>query len=197
MMMENKIILNSLILAFLFSWVVTSHAAKKGANVTIRHGVVDSSKEVQFQSSAAAGALVGGIIGYNLNTDKSNSKQRRRTAGGAALGGAARRSAEGDLTGMEYTVNITDGSVVKIVTDQTQIHKGDCVAVEQAGENANIRRVDNTMCEKGSELAIEQVEDEIKEEAQECLDAKQQMLNAETEEQMDLAMRKVKILCND
>jgi len=196
-MMKNKVILNFLILMFLSSWVVTSHAAKKGANVTIRHGVVESSKQVEFQSSAAGGALVGGIIGYNLNTNKSSSKQRRRTAAGAAAGGAARRSAEGDLTGMEYTVKVSDGSVVKVVTDQTQIQKGDCVAVEQAGDNANIRRVDGTLCEQGAEQVIEQVEDEIIEEAQECLDAKQQMLSAETEEQMDLAMRKVKILCND
>jgi hypothetical protein len=38
----------------------------------------ESSEQVQFQSSAAGGALVGGIIGYNLNTDKSKSKQRHR-----------------------------------------------------------------------------------------------------------------------
>lgn len=195
--MLKKVILHSLLLLLLLSWGVTTLAAKKGANVTIRHGVVESSKQVQFQSSAAGGALVGGIIGYNLNTDKSKSKQRRRTAAGAAVGGAARRSAEGDLTGMEYTVKITDGSVVKVVTDQTQIQKGDCVAVEQAGENANIRRVDNTMCEKGSEQAIKEVQEEIQEEAQECLEAKQQMVKAETAEQMDIATRKVKMLCND
>lgn len=195
--MIKKISFISLTLVLFSSWLTTAQAAKKGANITIRHGVVESSKQVEFQSSAAGGALVGGIIGYNLNTDKSKSKQRRRTAGGAVLGGAARRSAEGDLSGMEYTVKITDGSVVKIVTDQTQIHQGDCVAVEQAGESANIRRVDNTMCEKESESAIKQIEQEIKEEAQECLDAKQQMLNAETEEQMDIATRKIKMLCNN
>lgn len=98
--------------------------------------MVESSKQVQFQSAAAGGALVGGIMGYNMNTNKSSSKQRRRTAAGAAVGAAATRGAEGDLTGMEYTVKVTDGSIVKVVTDQTQIHKGDCVAVEQAGDNA-------------------------------------------------------------
>ena len=195
--MLKKVIQHSLLLLLLLSWGVTTLAAKKGANVTIRHGVVESSKEVQFQSSAAGGALVGGIIGYNLNTDKSKSKQRRRTAGAAAVGGAARRSAEGDLSGMEYTVKVTDGSIVKVVTDQTQIHKGDCVAVEQSGDNANIRRVDKTMCEKGSEQAVKEIADESQEEAQECLEAKQQMVKAETAEQMDIATRKVKMLCND
>ena len=195
--MLKKAILHFLLLVLLIGWGVTALAAKKGANVTIRHGVVESSKQVQFQSSAAAGALVGGIIGYNMNTNKSSSKQRRRTAGGALVGGAATRAAEGDLTGMEYTVKVTDGSVVKVVTDQTQIHKGDCVAVEQSGDNANIRRVDKTMCEKESKEAIKQVENEIKEEAQECLEAKQQMVKAETEEQMDIATRKVKMLCNN
>lgn len=193
----KKISLISLTLVLLSCWITASQAAKKGANVTIRHGVVESSKQVEFQSSAAGGALVGGIVGYNMNTDKSSSKQRRRTLGGAALGGAMRRSAEGDLSGMEYTVKITDGSLVKITTDQTQIHKGDCVAIEQSGDNANIRRVDSTMCDKESEQAIKQLEEELQEEAQECLDAKQQMLGAETDEQMDIAIRKVNILCND
>lgn len=195
--MQQSIVLNVLLLLLLSAWGVTSHAAKKGANITIRHGIVESSKQVQFKSSAAAGALVGGIVGYNLNTNKSSSKQRRRTAAGAAAGGAATRAAEGDLTGMEYTVKITDGSVAKVVTDQTEIHKGDCVAVEQSGENANIRRVDKTMCEDGSAQAIKQVEGELQEDAQECLEAKQQLVKAETAEQMDLATRKVKMLCND
>ena len=195
--MLKKLVISFLLFAILFSWGSIALAAKKGANVTIRHGVVESSKQVQFQSAAAGGALVGGIIGYNMNTNKSSSKQRRRTAAGALAGGAAIRAAEGDLTGMEYTVKITDGSMVKVVTDQTQIHKGDCVAVEQAGENANIRRVDKTMCEKGSEQAIKEIQEEIQEEAQECMEAKQQMLQAETAEQMDIATRKVKMLCND
>lgn len=195
--MLKKLVISSLLFIILLSWGVTSLAAKKGANVTIRHGVVESSKQVQFKSAAAGGALVGGIIGYNMNTNKSSSKQRRRTAGGALVGAAATRAVQGDLTGMEYTVKITDGSMVKVVTDQTQIHKGDCVAVEQAGENANIRRVDKTMCEKGSEQAIKEVADELQEDAQECLEAKQQMLQAETSEQMDIATRKVKMLCND
>ena len=48
---------------------------------------------------------------------------------------------------MEYTVKMTDGSQVRLVSDQTQIHKGDCVAIEQSGDKANIRRVDNAQCQ--------------------------------------------------
>ena len=75
--MNKDNVLTIFIMVVLFGWGMTSHAAKKAANVTIRHGVVESSKPVKFQSSAAGGALVGGIIGYNMNTDKSKSKQRR------------------------------------------------------------------------------------------------------------------------
>lgn len=53
------------------------------------------------------------------------------------------------------------------------------------------------MCEKGSEQAVKEIADESQEEAQECLEAKQQMVKAETAEQMDIATRKVKMLCND
>jgi hypothetical protein len=60
---------------------------------------------------------------------------------------AATRGTEGDLTGMEYTVKMTDDSQIRLVSDQTQIHKGDCVAIEQPGDKANIRRVDKAQCE--------------------------------------------------
>jgi hypothetical protein len=41
------------------------------------------------------------------------------------------------------------------------------------------------------------VAEESQEEAQECLDAKQEMLAADTEEKINLAMKKIKVLCNN
>jgi len=172
-------------------------AAKKGANMTIRHGTVENVQDVQFQSEAGRGALVGGIIGYNMRSDRSKSKRRRNAIIGAGVGASAKSASEGDLKGKQYTVKAVDGTQIQIVTDQTEIRKGDCVAVEQSGNTANIRRVDKVLCEKDSEKVAKAVAEESKEEAQECLDAKQEMLAADTDDKIKLAMKKIKVLCNN
>jgi len=195
--MIARIIAISILMVSLFGLSVIATAAKKGANMTIRHGIVENTEQVQFNSEAGRGALVGGIIGYNMRSDRSKSKRRRNAIIGAGVGASAKAANEGDLQGMQYTVKANDGTQIKIVTDQVEIRKGDCVAVEQSGNTANIRRVDKTLCEKDSQKVVEAVAEESKEEAQECLDAKQEMLRAETEDQINLAMKKIKVLCNN
>jgi len=52
------------------------------------------------------------------------------------------------------------------------------------------------MCQASPEvLAV--VEDELQEEANECDQAKQRLISAETAEQVDVARQVVEILCND
>jgi hypothetical protein len=172
-------------------------AQRKGASARISVGKVIAKERVRLQSNAAKGAIVGGILGYQTGSGKSSSKKWRNAAIGATATGGAVRAGEGDLSGMMYSVQLADGSIVKVVTDQTEIQQGDCVTVEQAGDSANVRRADPTMCDPASREAVEQLGHELEEEAVECLEAKEQMLQAETEEQLDLAIRKVKILCND
>jgi hypothetical protein len=73
------------------------------------------------------------------------------------------------------------------------------VAVEQSGDTANIRPVSNTMCDPAAEKVIndKDIQAEIQEEANECLQAKQSLLAAETVEQIEVAKTKISILCND
>jgi outer membrane lipoprotein SlyB len=172
-------------------------AQRKGASAKITVGTVVGKERVQLQSNAAKGALVGGVLGYQTGSGKSSSRKWRNAAVGAAAMGAATRAGEGDLTGMMYTVRLGDGSVMKVITDQTEIVQGDCVTVEQVGDSANVRRADPTMCQPASQQVVQELSGELEEEAYECLEAKEQMLQAETEQQLDIAMRKVKILCND
>jgi hypothetical protein len=86
---------------------------------------------------------------------------------------------------------------MKVITDQTEIVQGDCVTVEEVGDSANVRRADPTMCQPASQQVVQDLTGELEEEAYECLEAKEQMLQAENEQQLDIAIRKVKILCND
>ena len=63
--------------------------------------------------------------------------------------------AQGDLNGMQYTVEIGPGTRVTVVTDQTQVRIGDCVNVEQTGNMANVRRVSQALCEAAFDNAVE------------------------------------------
>ena len=71
--------------------------------------------------------------------------------------------------------------------------------VEQAGAGtANVRRVSDAMCEAAFANAVD---DDIKAEyaqlADMCLQAKQRMMDAETDEAFELAVRRMQMLCDD
>lgn len=172
-------------------------AQKSGQSVSVTHGIVVGSKAVTEQSEAGKGALVGGTIGLLSSSGKSSSKKFRNTALGAAAGGAVASSAQGDRSAKEYTVD-TGGGTTVIISDQTEIVVGDCVIVENGGSNkANIRRVSPTYCEPASQELVADLQEEMIEEAQECLMAKDELLAAADDAAFDRAMRKVDIFCDD
>ena len=171
-------------------------AQKSGQSITLVHGKVVSAENTQVQSAAGGGALVGGTIGYLASSGKSSSKKARNAALGAAAGGLASSAAQGDRSARKYTVQTGAGMTV-IISDQTEIAVGDCVVVENAGSNqANIRRVTQTYCEPASQEVVAELQDEMMEEAEECLSAKRELAAAQTDEAFDRALRKTEILCN-
>ena len=168
-------------------------AQKSGQSATITIGVVKQAERITLQSTGGGkGALVGGALGV---ASGSSSKKRTRNAIIGAGAGAALASS-GPSEGMQYTVQVADGSAIIVVSDQTQIQVGDCVTVEQSGDRANIRRQDPAACQPSSKEAIAAVEDELIENAEECAAAKQELLAAESTEELELASAKAKILCN-
>ena len=86
---------------------------------------------------------------------------------------------------------------MQIVTEQTEIRVDDCVIVEEAGGRANIRRTALSACDAASQAIMNapDIQAELQEEAAECTAAKEGLVNAETDDQMDFAVRKIKILC--
>jgi hypothetical protein len=74
---------------------------------------------------------------------------------------------------------------------------GGCVAVEKAGGTGNLRRVSPAYCKAGNAQAVASVAGESREEAEECLAAKQQLVEADTVDAMQLAKAKVGLLCDD
>lgn len=171
-------------------------AQKSGQSMQINYGIVVASKYVQEASNAGKGAVVGGAIGLYTGKGKSSGTKFRRTAAGAAVGGATASAAQGSREAREYQVKTASGIIV-IISDQTEVHVDDCVVVETPGKgNANIRRVAETFCEPESATVVAELEDEMLEEAEECVAAKRELATAESDEAVDRALRKISILCD-
>jgi hypothetical protein len=162
-------------------------------NATVDIGIVEQAQRVTLQSGGGGGALVGGAIGYNLGSGNSASKKRRRAIIGSSIGSAAATTTE---PGMEYTVKFGDGSTIAVVSNQLGLEVGDCVSVEQTGRTANIRKQDAVACDPNAGKAVEALQDEFIEEANECAAVKQELVEATTIEQVEIATAKARILCN-
>ncbi len=180
-------------------------SAQASAQASVSYGRITNVRSVTVDSSGArvGGAVVGGTIGLASGSNRSGSNQALRGVGGAAAG---RRigGAIGQSQAFEYTILI-GGSTTTMVTDQVGIRVGDCVAVERGAFN-NLRLVDDARCNppprpaaapapapaaaappKASPAAIR--------EANACVQAKEQLLKAETDEAFDRAERRVRLLC--
>ena len=170
---------------------------KSGQSIQIQYGTVVSSSYVQEKSNAGAGALVGGAIGLYAGKGKSSGTKFRRSAAGAAVGGATASAVQGSRDARQYEVRTGSGTVV-IISDQTEIQVDDCVIVENPGTtNANIRRVTPTYCDPASAEVVAELQDEAQEEAEECAAAKRELSAAADDAAVDRALRKISILCDD
>ena len=87
----------------------------------------------------------------------------------------------------------------QIATEQTEIRVDDCVYVEQSGGSANIRRAPASACAPAGQAVMQDsaIQAEMQEEAAECVAAKQELIDAETDEATDRAIMKVQLLCYD
>jgi len=142
---------------------------KSGQSMQIQYGIVVASKYVQEKSNAGKGALAGGAIGLYTGKGKSSGTKFRRTATGVTV----------------------------IISDQTQIAVDDCVIIETRNKgNSNTRRMANTYCDPDSAEVVADLQDEMLEEAQECVAAKSELSAAATDDAVDRALRKISILCD-
>ena len=193
----NRISLIAAIAVTGMVFAAPAEAQRSGQSISITYGIVTGAKAMQEQSNAGKGALLGGTLGYaTTSSSRSSSSRRKNTAMGALAGAAVSSAAQGDRSAKEYTVDTGAGTTV-IISDQTEIVVGDCVVIENGGSNnANIRRVDPTLCEPESAEIVEELAEEMMEEAQECVDAKSELSAAQDDAAFDRAIRKVEILCN-
>ena len=161
----------------------------KNQVIAVAYGTVVGIERVKLESQAAKGAALGGLVGLAAS---GGSKRTKRAATGAVVGGVGTRVLEGSNEALEYTVRLNSGADVKMITDQTGMRLGDCVSVEQ-GRSGNIRRVSSVHCEANDTAPTA----DHQQEANACATAKDEIAAATSEAELDLAVKKARILCED
>jgi len=183
--------------ALLSAMLFTTGSVQASKLISVAYGTITGINQQEKDTSGGktGGALVGGLIGLASGSGKSGSNKALRTLGGAAVGSAA-GGAMARGTDMVYTVSLVEGGTVRIIMDSGNFHRGDCVAVEQGGASANMRRVSGEFCRNTAKVPQQHKAEHVKE-ADECAQAKKQLLDAKTEDAIKAAHMKMNILCQD
>jgi outer membrane lipoprotein SlyB len=169
-------------------------AGEANAQTTVSYGRITAVRQVniQNQGAQAAGSLVGGALGVASGSGQSRSNRALRGVGGAAAGNRL-AGAAGSSTGFEYTVLIGGTNTIRITTEQAGMRVGDCVSVER-GQFNNLRLVDDARCNAAANTPAPA---SAVAEADACVAAKDQLLNAVTDADFALAERRMRLLCGD
>jgi outer membrane lipoprotein SlyB len=169
-------------------------AGEATAQTTVTYGRITAVRQVNIenQGAQAAGTIVGGALGVASGSGQSRSNRALRGVGGAAVGSRL-AGAAGSSTGFEYTVLINNTNTIRIVTEQAGLRVGDCVSVER-GQFNNIRLADDARCAANAGTPNNA---QAQAEADACVQAKEQLLNANTDAEFDRAERRMRLLCGD
>lgn len=167
-------------------------SSARGLEIDLRYAEIVGVERVRMPSAAPAGAIVGGFTGLALSQRNSPGRQLAGGVGGALLGGLAVRALEGDNLGYAYRLKFLNGNESKFITEKGYFQSGDCVVIE-SGTSQNMRRVASSSCESAPGARAPVALHEYG--AQECQEAKRELLLAQGEEATNVAARKVEILC--
>ena len=150
------------------------------------------------------GAIIGGTLGAAVGSGRSGSNRALGGVGGAFAGSQIGRLAS-QRQAFEYTILIGGTSTITMITDQAGKRVGDCVAVERGAFN-NLRLVADAKCAPPARQAAapaaappppakptpaEQRQSDA------CVQAKEQLLAADTDDAFDRAERRVRLLCGE
>jgi len=187
------------LISCLFFWSLSQAAfavnsSAMHSSIDISYGVVKSIGQEKVNSKAAQGALMGGVVGAAAGGSHNRGKH---ALAGALAGGIISAILQGKREAYAYDILTTDGREKMVLTEQDDIRVGDCVSIEE-GKTTNIRRVPPVHCEHRQHLVMSEpmVQSKAHGDAAECHAAKSIALKASTEEEMDLALKKVQVFCD-
>ncbi len=168
------------------------------STVVVNYGTVSTVTPVKLESNATRNAAVGGMLGLLTQARGSGSERLVGAAIGAAVGGLGTKAVEGDNMANSFVIERVRGGTVKVVTEQQNIVVGDCVAVE-TGRHTNLRRVSQTQCSPPRQphpTIDPQISQYEQGEANACDQAKEELLKASTEADINALTRKVQVICD-
>ena len=200
--MNKSILIATVVVASMLATACeTPGGARPGTAMSVQYGIVQSVQEVQAEANTGGSAALGGLAGLAVaaGTGGSRTLQMAGAAGGALLGGLIANQRAANQRLMQHTVRLNSGNSIAVITEDNNIAVGDCVAVEQ-GRHANIRRVSSVMCNDLADTrrpAYSSTHEANVREAAECEQAKQEVLNAKTEEAINLAHMRMRALCEN
>jgi hypothetical protein len=175
---NSMIVMAALLLLFVVGavWATTS----------VSYGRITAVNRVSQHSRGAqtSGTIMGGMIGAAASGGPVG------TAGGALLGRQLGRRTSRRQS-FEYTILLDGRSTIRMVTDESGLRVGDCVALERGTFN-NLRLVDEARCASNVTPSVAEMGA-----ANACIQAKDQLLAADTDEAFDRAERRVRALCDD
>jgi len=188
-----------------FAGAVLSLSLSANAQMRVQYGRITNVQATTVTDTTArtVGTLVGGGVGLATGSGQSGSNRALRGIGGAAAGRGV-GSLAGRSQAFEYTVLVDGTSTVRIVSDQAGKRIGDCVAVEQ-GQFSNIRLVPDARCAPRAQAAPAKAAPakaapppaaEVQQ-ATACEQAKEQVLAASTDEEFNMAERRMRLLCGE
>ena len=145
------------------------------------------------------GAIIGGTLGAAVGSGRSGSNRALGGVGGAFAGSQIGRLAS-QRQAFEYTVLIGGTSTITMITDQAGKRVGDCVAVERGAFN-NLRLVADAKCappaRQAAAPAPARPTPSEQRQSDACVQAKEQLLAADTDDAFDRAERRVRLLCGE
>ena len=171
--------------------------SRENTVISVQYGTIQSIESVAMDSKVGTGAAVGGALGLAAASRRSTGTQVGVAAAGALIGALVQNQRAANSKAEQYNILLNSGANVAIVTEHHDLEVGDCVAVEQ-GRHANLRRVSPVMCGSmgnASHPEYSDLHEANMKEANECEQVKQELLNATTEEQVNVAYQKMRALC--
>lgn len=181
----------------LLAGLLTAGTVQAANLMSVAYGTITgvAQQERDTSGGSTAGAVLGGLAGLASGSGQSRSNRALRALGGGAIGSAAGRTmARG--TDMVYTVSLVSGGTVRVVMNEGSFRRGDCVSVEQGSNSNNMRRVSSEFCVNNARVPA-QYKAKHQREADECAQATQRLLQAQTEEEIRNAQTIMNILCQD
>lgn len=174
------------------------------AQASVSYGRVTNVQMVSQENARAqtGGAIVGGALGASLGSGRSAGNRAMTGLGGAFAGQQITRMATNSQA-FEYTILVGGTSTIRMVTDEAGFRVGDCVAVERGAFN-NLRLVADAKCNPPPRPAQPAAQPapaarptpSEQRQADACIQAKEQLLAAETDDAFDRAERRVRLLCD-